>query len=513
VNRREFLYDLARTAALCSTVPNIWRVSRRASFADDPFQLGVASGDPTATGGVLWTRLAPHPLDPDGGMAGARLAVNWQLASDDAFTQILKRGVATAAPELAHSVHVDVDGLAPDRWYYYRFMAGDATSEIGRFRTTPEADANTPLRFAFASCQHYEQGLYTSYAHMARENIDLVAHLGDYIYESNATTVTVRHHASTEPLDLTGYRLRYGQYKMDPLLRAAHRLCPWLVIWDDHEVDNNYAGLFGENPMVPDEQMRLRRAAAYQAWWEHQPVRVPRARSWADLTITRTFDWGSLARIFLLDGRQYRSNHSCGDGTKEVPCGDWADPKRTMLGAEQERWLFDGLGASRARWQVLANQVMMAPYDSLPGPGIRHSMDQWSGYPAARDRLLDAVAKHAANRTVVITGDIHSNWVNELHSSFARPDRPVVAAEFVGTSITSGGDGSDRNLMDTPATMTDNPHIKWQNSRRGYVTCTVAGDTWNTEYKTVAYVTKPDAPVDTPTKWRLEHGRPGILKV
>ena len=513
MNRRDFLSDLTRIAALCATVPNVWRVRTPLGFADDPFQLGVASGDPTTTGGVLWTRLAPRPLEPDGGMNGVRAIVNWQLADDDKFTQILKQGRATAVPELGHSVHADVDGLAPDRWYFYRFTAGDATSEVGRFRTTPEPTANTPLHFAFASCQHYEQGLYTSYDHMSRENLDLITHLGDYIYESNATTTAVRHHASPEPLDLTGYRLRYGQYKMDPLLRAAHRLCPWLVIWDDHEVDNNYAGVSGENSMESEEQMRTRRAAAYQAWWEHQPVRVPRAKSWADLKITRTFDWGSLARIFLLDGRQYRSMPSCDAGTKDVPCGDWADPKRTMLGAEQEHWLYDGLAASRARWQVLANQVMMAPYDSLPGPGVRNAMDPWSGYPAARDRLLGAVAKHAPNRTVVITGDIHSNWVNELHSDFTRPDRAVVAAEFVGTSISSGGDGSDRNLVATPAVLSDNPHVKWQNSRRGYVSCTVDGDTWSTEYKTVAYVSRPDAPIDTPTKWRLEHGRPGILKV
>ena len=461
----------------------------------------------------MWTRLAPRPLDPDGGMGGLKAVVNWQVAGDEAFAQIVQQGRATAAPELAHSVHANVEGLAPDRWYFYRFTSGDATSEVGRFRTTPEASAATPLRFAFASCQNFEQGLYTSYQHMARENLDLITHLGDYIYETNVPGAAVRRHAVPEPLELTGYRLRYAQYKTDPLLRAAHRLCPWLVIWDDHEVDNNYAGVNGENAMESEEQMRARRAGAYQAWWEHQPVRVPRAKSWADLNITRTFDWGSLARIFLLDGRQYRSNHSCGDGTKEVPCGDWADSKRTMLGDDQERWLYDGLAGSKARWQVLANQVMMAPYDSMPGPGMRVSLDQWSGYPAARDRLLNAVAKHAPNRTVVITGDIHSNWVNELHSDFARPDRAVVAAEFVGTSITSGGDGTDRNLTTGPSMMSDNPHIKWQNSRRGYVSCTVSPDVWNTEYKTVAYVSKPDAPIDTPTKWRVEHGRPGILKV
>jgi alkaline phosphatase D len=257
--------------------------------------------------------------------------------------------------------------------------------------------------------------------------------------------------------------------------------------------------------------MRARRAAAYQAWWEHQPVRVPRARSWADLTITRTLDWGALARVWVLDGRQYRSDQPCGDGDQVVPCGDWADPSRTMLGARQERWLYDGLAASRARWQVLANQVMVAPLDREPGPNVRLPMDQWSGYPAARDRLLGAIAERAPNRTVVITGDIHSHWANELHASFSRPGRPVVAAEFVGTSISSGGDGNVAAA--SPAVLAENPHIKWTSGRRGYVTCTVEPNAWTAEYRTVPFVSRPDAPLETPTRWRLTRGRPGLERI
>jgi alkaline phosphatase D len=508
--RRDFLFDLTRNAALCATVPNIWRVRWHPHFADDPFQLGVASGDPTASSCMIWTRLAPRPLEPDGGMS-VKTAVTWEVANDDKFAQIVKQGRATAAPELGYSVHADVDGLEPARWYFYRFRAGDAASPVGRLRTMPAAGTTPPLKFSFISCQHYENGLYTAHEHMAREELDLVAFLGDYIYESGPGASAVRQHATLEPRDLAGYRTRYAQYKADPALKATHALCPWLVIWDDHEVDNNYAGLAGENDMESEEQMRTRRAAAYQAWWENQPVRVPRAKSWADLTIMRTADWGSLIRFHLLDGRQYRSDQACGDGTHIVPCGEWADPKRTMLGDKQEQWLSDGLASSPAHWQVLANQVMLAPFDTMPGPQVRLPMDNWSGYPAARDRLLDSIANHAANKTVVITGDIHSNWVNELHASFARPDRPVVAAEFVGTSITSGGDGTDRSFGVSPATMSENPHMKWQNARRGYVTCSVDGDAWHTEYKTVAYVTKPGAPIDTPAKWRIEHGRPGIV--
>jgi alkaline phosphatase D len=292
-----------------------------------------------------------------------------------------------------------------------------------------------------------------------------------------------------------------------------HLRCPWIIEWDDHEVDNNYAGSVGENLMESEEQMRARRAAAYQAWWEHMPVRVPRARSWADLNITRRVAWGALADFWMMDERQYRSDQACGDGHKTVPCGEWADPARTMIGAAQERWLADGLAASRARWQVLANQLMIAPLDAAPGPTVNNSMDQWSGYPASRDRLLRAVAERAPNRTVFITGDIHSNWVSDVRAGFARPDAPVVAAEFVGTSISSGGDGADRAGEISEAALAENPHIRWQNGRRGYVSCVVTPTEWTAEYRTVPYVSRPGAPVETPTRWRVTRGKAGVEKL
>jgi alkaline phosphatase D len=510
MRRREFLVDLTRLAAMAAIVPNDWRVRHYPRFADDPFSLGVASGDPTPSGAMLWTRIAPRPLEPYGGMEGIRAMVNWEVAEDDGFTKIVKQGRATAAPELGYSVHVDVDGLAPDRWYFYRFRSGQAASMVGRMRTAPAAGTRSPLKFAFASCQHYEQGYYNAHEHLAREEIDLVAFLGDYIYEYGPNKANVRQHASTEVMTLDGYRGRYAQYKSDPALQAAHARCSWLLITDDHEVDNNYAGDSGENDMESVEWMRARRAAAYQAWWEHQPVRVPRANSWADLVQMRRVDWGGLARFHLLDGRHYRSNQACGDGDQVVPCADWDDPKRTMLGDPQEKWLSDGLASSKAHWQILANQTMLAPYDSMPGEKRRYHMDPWSGYPKATERLMDSIAKHAPNRTITITGDIHSNWVNELHRGFGRDDLPIVGAEFVGTSMSSGGDGSDRNMVSGP-TAAENTHVKWQNNRRGYVVCSMDEGSVQAEYRTVAYVSKPGAPVSTPTKWRVEHGRPGIL--
>jgi alkaline phosphatase D len=505
MDRRLFLADLARAAALCAVVPNVWRVTARPRLADDPFALGVASGDPTPTGAVLWTRLAPRPLEPDGGMEGPRTVVSWEVAEDEAFARVVRRGRATAAPELSYSVHVDVDGLLPDRWYFYRFSVGGATgaaSPVGRVRTTPAEGALTPLRFAVASCQHYETGLFTALGHLAREELDLALHLGDYIYEYGPYPNRVRRHAGPEVRTVDDYRRRYAQYKSDPLLQAAHARCPWLVTWDDHEVDNNYAAAEGENEFEPEEQMRARRAAAYQAWWEHQPVRVPRARSWADLTIYRALRWGGLARFAMLDGRQYRSRQACGGETQTVPCGGRDDPARTMLGAAQERWLDEGLARDGARWHVLGNQVMVAPFDQDPAAPERLDMDQWGGYPAARERLLRALAGRAAGRAVVLTGDIHSSWVNEV-----RRGRAPVAAEFVGTSISSGGDGADRWASVTGDAMAANPHVRWHNARRGYMTCEVTRDAWRTDYRLVPYVSRPDAPVATAASFRLAHGR------
>jgi alkaline phosphatase D len=509
MKRRDFLADVARLAALAATVPNDWRVVLRPRWADDPFQLGVASGDPTPGSVVIWTRLAPRPLEPEGGMSGLRTAVNWEVADDEQFTRVVRRGRATAAPELGYSIHIDVDGLAADRWYFYRFTSRDATSPTGRLRTTPDGSSTRPFRFAFTSCQHYEEGLYTAHEHMAREDIDLVAQLGDYIYEYGPTPGRVRAHDGPEIRTLTQYRNRYALYKSDPLLQRSHARCPWILTWDDHEVDNNYAGAIGENVMESDEQMRDRRAAAYQAWWEHQPVRVPRVKTWSDLSIVRSLEWGSTASFWILDSRQYRSDQPCNDQwNSKMPCEGWSDTTRTMLGPPQERWLERGLASSRARWQVLANQTMVADFDSLPGSDFGTATDSWSGYPAARERMLRSIQRHAPNRTVVITGDNHASWVNELRTR-AR-GTPMVAAEFLGTSISSGGDGAERNAYLPEASFAENPHVKWHNARRGYCVCEVTADGWRTEFRTVEYVTRPGAPLVTASRWRLTRGRPAV---
>ena len=515
IDRREFFLNLAKFAALSATTPNLWRLQWRPRFADDPFKLGVASGDPTSSGVTLWTRLAPRPLELDGGMSDARPVVFWELAADPQFTKLVKRGKVTATPELGHSVHIDVDGLRPDWWYYYRFMTGDAVSPVGRTRTTPDGSSERPLKFAFASCQHYEQGLFTAYAHMAEEQLDLVTHLGDYIYEYGPGTATtnVRKHVGEEIRSIGDYRRRYAQYKSDAFLQAAHARCPWSVIWDDHEVHNNYSSFDTDSLAGSQESQRDRRAAAYQAWWENQPVRISPTKSWADLQIYRTMNWGRIARFWALDERQYRWDQACGDGNKVIPCGDYADPKRVMLGEAQTKWLEKGLSSSQTRWQVLSNQVTLSPPDVRAKEGERVDMDKWSGYPTEQDRVLAAVAKHAPARTIVLTGDIHNSWVYDVRRGFDTADRPVIATEFIGTSISSGGDGADNIARLTPEYLAARPSLKWANNRRGYVVCSVTSNEWRAEYRTLPYVRSAGAPLDTPAKWRVERGRAGVERV
>ncbi|MBL8839632.1 MAG: alkaline phosphatase D family protein, partial [Alphaproteobacteria bacterium] len=264
----------------------------------DPFTLGVASGAPLADAVVIWTRLAPSPLAVDGGLGPAPVAVDWEVAGDERFATIVRRGSFETAAATAHCVHVDVRGLAPARWYWYRFHAGGATSPVGRTRTAPAAGAPTErLRFAFASCAHYEQGFFAAFRHMAAEAPDLVVFLGDYVYEASWGRDLVRRYDMSPARTLAQYRTRYAQHRLDADLRAAHQAAPWIVTWDDHEVANDYADLRDESL---DADFRARRAAGYQAFWEHMPLRGPPPRDWRDLRVYDRFDFGDLARFHVL---------------------------------------------------------------------------------------------------------------------------------------------------------------------------------------------------------------------
>ena len=503
-HRRTFLARTGQYIALTIASPYISICEPR--LPENPFTLGVASGDPTPDGIVLWTRLATEPSSASNG-----IPVEWSIATDERMSRVVKKGRTIAPPNLGHSVHVEVRGLEPARWYWYQFKAGSHLSAMGRTKTAPDKrKSSDKLSFAFASCQHYEAGYFTAYEHMAKEDIDLIVHLGDYIYEGSPRTGRPRLHDGPEPSTLNEYRARYALYRSDPDLQKAHALFPWIVTWDDHEVDNNYANDKAEDGS-PRDRFLERRANAYQAYYEHMPLRRSSMPHGSSLRLYRRLTFGDLAEFSVLDTRQYRSDQPCGDGNKPQ-CEDALKPSQTMMGLEQERWFYNGLVRSRARWNVIAQQVMMAKVDRRAGPEQAYSMDQWSGYEAARNRVLHFLHEHKPSNPVVITGDIHSNWVADLKLDFAEPKSPTLATEFVGTSITSGGNGAD-SQKGVEAYLPENPHVHFYNNQRGYVRCVVTRDKWQSDYRVLPYVEQRGADVKTRASFVVENGHPGAQRV
>lgn len=513
VSRRLFLSYTAGLAALPLLAQRTSAADRQITFSDNPFTLGVASGDPSAWSVVLWTRLAPKPLDPDGGMPPEAVAVKWEIAEDEAMTTIVRQGTAIATPQLGHSVHVEARGLRPDRWYFYRFHVGDAVSPVGRTRTLPAPDSvPEKLKFAFASCQHYEAGLYTAYEQMARDDLDLVCHLGDYIYEGPASKGKVRQHNGPEIKSLADYRMRHALYRSDPLLHGMHAKCPWFVTWDDHEFDNNCAGAISEEKDVDPVAFLERRANAYQAYYEAMPLRREQIPLGADMQLYRKASFGRLAEFLVLDTRQYRSDQPNGD-KHSVINEEALNPQSTMLGAKQRGWLQSSLITSQATWNVLAQQVMMG-MAAIAREGLegKSSMDQWPGYSHERMALMKFIQERQVSNPIVLTGDIHSNWANELRVDDRKQDEPLVATEFVGTSISSGGNGKQ-----TPEYFLllhgANPFVKYHSTERGYVRCTVTPESWTSDYVAVEEVTKPGGNIVTRMSFVVEAGKPGLNKL
>ncbi len=479
-------------------------------FEQNPFTLGVASGDPTPDGFVLWTRLAPDPLG-GGGLGPEPIRVRWEVAADEGMREIVQQGEATATIDLAHSVHVEPQGLKANRPYWYRFHAGDATSPVGKTATLPNIDeAVDKFCFAFASCQHYEHGYYHAYADMLNQNLDLIIHLGDYIYEGAGTQGKVRSVPGKELNSLASYRDRFAIYKSDENLQAAHAHCPWIVTWDDHEFDNNYAADQSEEADVDPVEFLARRARAYQAYYEHMPLRAAQIPRGANLQLYRTVNIGKLLSFQVLDTRQYRTPQPCGDHNKP-PCDGVFDPSATLLGSEQEAWLQSQLSKSESQWNVLAQQIMMGRVDRDPGDGIRWSMDQWAGYHEPRTRLLKWLESNKTSNPVVLTGDIHSNWVNDLKVDFDDESASTVATEFVGTSISSGGEGIDRR-EDADGVYRDNAFVKFYNGDRGYVACEIDKNEWHSDYRVVKSVTSIESECFSRAKFVVENAKPGAVR-
>ena len=550
VERRLFL-QRAAAAAATTTLPR-WAWSRPPALTTTPFALGVASGDPLHDGMVLWTRL----LLTDPAHRQSAHTVRWEVAHDPRFQRIVRRGQSVALPELGHSVHTELQGLAPDRWYFYRFMLGDAVSPAGRTRTAPApSDMPSALRVAFASCQRWEHGHYAAWRHLAADQPDLVLFLGDYIYEyptPRNTAGLARTHTLGLATTLADYRDRYALHKSDTALQQAHAACPWAVTWDDHEVQNDYAGLLGREERERPEGREgpeggrnghssdaffAQRSAAYQAFYENMPLRASSlgaqlgTGNFGQLQVYRRLRWGRLAHLHLLDARQSRSWQACrvdgasgASAVRPEQCPELAAPHRSLLGTEQERWLSEGLADDAAtrgttRWTVLAQQTL---FSARHYPSGVVSTDSWGGYPAARARLLAAVAGHAPRNTVLLGGDIHQNYVCRVHapaSSHAlgspggsgAPGAPgaVLASEFCGTSISSRS-GAAQDKVDAVAR--HNPHVLLARSDlRGYGLADITPALWTTSLRVIADPLQADSPVSTLARFVVEDGRPGPI--
>lgn len=516
--RRRFLTvsGAAAAVALAGMAPRDGVASAR-RLRGYPFALGIASGDPLPDGVVLWTRLAPRPLQPFGGMEYVQVPVRWEVALDERFRRVVRRGTAVARPETAHSVHVDVRGLAPGHEYFYRFATREEVSPTGRTRTAPAPWQRVrELSIAYASCQAWWEGFYSAYADLARSGPELVFHLGDYIYEYGIpadgglrgdSTLPSSYRAETITLDQ--YRERYALYKSDPDLQAAHRVAPWIVTLDDHEVENNWADEISEQN-APRDEFIVRRANALRAWWEHMPMRLAQQPLGPEMQVYRRFRWGDLAEFSVLDTRQYRSDQAYGDGTK-APGPETADPARSITGDAQEAWLLDGLAASRARWNVIPHQTAIMRIDTKAGPDVAVPMDTWDGYEASRRRILGGIHERRVDNVVFLSGDLHRSLAADLLLDFDDPGSPVVAAELVGTSVTSGRDGED-NDEGGRTILAENPWIKYGNFQRGYVRGRFTRDAFTADYRVAPYVSRPGAELYTRTTLTVEDRVPGLQR-
>lgn len=512
ITRRTFLQGIGGLT-IAPGFPKL--AGARSSFQTHPFSLGVASGYPSADGFVLWTRLAPDPLIPGGGMPHALFPVTLEIASDDRFRKIVVRKTEYASPEWGHSIHAEISGLEPDRWYWYRFQCKDATSPVGRTRTAPlEEAALKQFRFAACACQQYEQGFYAAYRHMLNDHLDLIVHLGDYIYESSWGKDHVRKHEGPEPVTLDDYRARYARYKTDPDLQAAHASCPWLMTWDDHELENDYADSRSENNDEP-RWFLARRAAAYQAYYEHMPLRRSMVPFGPDLRIHTRQGFGQLINFHMLDDRQYRSPQPCPKpgkaGSNHLSgCDERFNPGSTMLGERQERWLEAGLSSSKTRWNLLGQQTLMAQADSAVGNEVKIYTDGWDGYPLPRQRLLDFIGKANPGNPIILGGDVHSFWVTDLKSDFNDPHSQVLATEFVCGSVTSQCASEEVIQVEKAEGAA---FIKYATGlHRGYARFDVTPNRMQTDLIGLDDARRKDSGRSTLSSWIVEDGKAGAQR-
>ena len=488
----------------CQSAP-----SGRTRFDAYPFTLGVASGDPLADGFVLWTRLAPAPFEDD--VLQGDIAVGWELSEKEDFSRIAASGRALARPEFAHSVHVEVGGLRHGRDYFYRFHTSDAVSPIGRTRTSPIIGSSLDrLRFAIASCQSYSVGYYGAYCDMVEQSPDLILHVGDYIY-TTPWTMPVRRMPAPIANDLKSYRAYHAAVKTDPHLQAAHAIAPWLVIWDDHEAVNDYRNGYTPEGHTPESWV-ARRRAAYQAYYEHMPIRR-RARPGPGgaMQLYQRAVFGDLAQFDLLDTRQHRSDHPCrgpdGETPSWVTC-DASDPARTMLGEAQETWLNRGFGVSGAAWNFIIQTTQMTSYLRTIEGAPHYSSDRWTAYPAARDRLFDLVKSKGMPGTVFLGGDIHAFFASGLSDA---PGVDAFASELVVGAISSGGGGDERYATESDFYQSLGQPFYFENRRNGYLLCDLTHQRLDANVRIVDNVLDPDSMARSEQLLRLSRDRLGVM--
>jgi alkaline phosphatase D len=485
-------------------------------FTENPFKLGVASGDPVADGFVLWTRLAPFPFEPEA-VDPVPIDVQWRVAADDRMQRVVASGVAIAWPQLAHSVHVEVAQLQPRTDYFYQFCCSGYDSPVGRTRTAPISGAPMQTaRFALASCQSFSDGYFAAYRDMSEHDLDFILHVGDYIYES-AYDAAVRRIPVPEARDLWGYRALHAQYKLDPDLRDAHARAPWIVMWDDHEVVNDWGRDYA--PTTPPNEWKARKAAAFQAYYEHMPLRLSSRPLRGEARLYGRSVFGDLLEINLLDDRQYRDLPACLAHGREArqfvspaTCPAITDKSRTVLGSEQEKWLLRGLGTQSCRWTVLGQQTVFAPLDMLEEEGLQLLQDAWNGYFASRRRILDVIRDRALSNVVALGGDIHTFYAGHVTAEPLNPESKPLLTEIVGTSISAGGGGDQRYLAGQHLLRQQPFASYWDNRWRGYVLNEVTHRGWQADLRKVIDVRVPTSAVASLDRLEIEAGRVGILR-
>ncbi len=520
--QRRDLLKLAAVSATLTSLPSAgWS---RQSWDSNPFSLGIASGSPTSDSIVLWTRLGLAEVEA-AGRSRSPIPVAWQIAHDRNFGHIAKQGEVLASPTLAHAVHAEVSGLEPDREYFYRFISGDAVSATGHTRTFPETNAAVKkLRIAYASCQQWGNGYYSAYRHMLAEQVDVVMFLGDYMYEYPASKpFDIRPTTGGWITTLDGYRSRYALHKSDKDLQAMHAACPWIVTWDDHEVQNDYAATHPGNSGKPVDDFMARRRAAYQAFYEHMPVRREQFASLLNglSTEVRVFGniaYGQLANIYMLDNRQHRDLQACtrngrpgGSRVDPSTCAIWNDPQRTLLGSKQEAWLNAEFASARTTWNVIGLQSVFGPRNFSTDGGQSYSNDGWDGYPAARNRLIDSMRNTQLANPVMLGGDVHQNWVGNILADYNNPASKKIGVEFCGTSITSL---TMLTNAEQAKIIERHPHFVFGDCEsRGFGVVEITPTHMTTTLKAVRDATDPLSDAFTLARFHVEAGQNDVKKL